>query len=501
MAVYEIEIDGQVYEVDAPDERAAISAARKFTSQTENPKEVWEVMSTPSPEGTLGAYLEDAGSDVPRSLMSGAGRGIMGLLTLPSSVGGLMDQGFERLTGVDANPQGGLPSAGRMAQEAYEGGVAYQPQTTAGEYAETVGEFLPGMALGGTAPQMIAAGLGSEAAGQATEGTKWEPWARIGGGIVGGGIQSVLANRANNAGAIRDYIATAEPSEALRAKAKALYQKGHARNIKIKPVATQQLNQRVRQIANEAGLITPTGKVVENADVRQIFSLLDDYANAPVTTKQMQALRRRISSLAGSPDRELSRVGVEMKQTYDDFLGQFAPEFKQANEINRRAMLGQMMDQYEDLAEVRASQFSQSGMENALRTEFRQLDRNIAKGKTKGLRPDQVQAVQDVSRGTTASNAARQVGKLAPRGPVSFGQHAFPFLAGNYIGGPAMGAAFAGSTAGTGILGQMMATHLQKLAAQRASAAMRQPNALQLAPRNPVFPGVLPGLAVTGQQR
>lgn len=82
-------------------------------------------------------------------------------------------------------------------------GEFYKPQTTAGEYAQTVGEFLPA-ALGGEA-SLLARGarvavpaLASETAGQATEGTKAEPVARFGAALAGG-VGTALATRPGTA--------------------------------------------------------------------------------------------------------------------------------------------------------------------------------------------------------------------------------------------------------------------------------------------------------------
>lgn len=75
-----------------------------------------------------------------------------------------------------------------------------EPQTTAGKYAQTIGEFAPA-AFGGEGT-LLARGLraaipgaASEAAGQATEGTAAEPWARAGGAIAGA-IAPAVARRA-----------------------------------------------------------------------------------------------------------------------------------------------------------------------------------------------------------------------------------------------------------------------------------------------------------------
>lgn len=73
-----------------------------------------------------------------------------------------------------------------------------EPQTTAGKYAQTIGEFAPA-AFGGEGT-LLARGLraavpgaASEAAGQATEGTAAEPYARFA-GALGPGMAKSVAN-------------------------------------------------------------------------------------------------------------------------------------------------------------------------------------------------------------------------------------------------------------------------------------------------------------------
>jgi hypothetical protein len=85
------------------------------------------------------------------------------------------------------------PSASEIQQTTDAAvGKPYEPQTTAGEYARTVGEFAPAAAVGPgslgrrAAVQAILPALGSETAGQATEGTKLEPYARVAGALAGG---------------------------------------------------------------------------------------------------------------------------------------------------------------------------------------------------------------------------------------------------------------------------------------------------------------------------
>ena len=73
-------------------------------------------------------------------------------------------------------------------------GPFYKPKNIGEEYANTLGQFVPGMALGGgSAAQRVIAGttaaLGSETAGQATRAagmTQAEPYARLAGALIGG---------------------------------------------------------------------------------------------------------------------------------------------------------------------------------------------------------------------------------------------------------------------------------------------------------------------------
>lgn len=73
-----------------------------------------------------------------------------------------------------------------------------QPETTAERYLETGGEFVGGSVLGPGSMGVkllsgVTGGLASEAAGQATEGTALEPYARFGAGVFGAAGPSVVS--------------------------------------------------------------------------------------------------------------------------------------------------------------------------------------------------------------------------------------------------------------------------------------------------------------------
>jgi hypothetical protein len=91
-------------------------------------------------------------------------------------------------------------------------GPMHQPQTTAGQYAQTAGEFVPGALLGpggilgNTIRYGVLPGLASEFAGQKTKGTAFEQPARIGAALVTGGLASLASRPSTAARSIREQM-------------------------------------------------------------------------------------------------------------------------------------------------------------------------------------------------------------------------------------------------------------------------------------------------------
>jgi hypothetical protein len=139
-------------------------------------------------------------ADIAKSAGIGLVQGALGIPGLPGNLEYLARAGIDKAaSGLGFENPGlskshVLPTSADVqgAVEKYTGPF-YQPQTTAGEYARTVGEFAPLAAFGGPeagllsrATNVVAPAVASETAGQLTKGTSWEPWARAVGGLVGG---------------------------------------------------------------------------------------------------------------------------------------------------------------------------------------------------------------------------------------------------------------------------------------------------------------------------
>jgi len=140
---------------------------------------------------------------------TGVVKGVTGLLGLPDMAKRGMAAASDFFVSPEAAKQNQamreqlrsgyeLPSAGQIDEKVQSvTGPYYKPQTTPEKYAETIGSFLPGAVMG---PGNMAAnalkygiipGAASEAAGQATEGTALEPYARIAGGIAGIAVPAI----------------------------------------------------------------------------------------------------------------------------------------------------------------------------------------------------------------------------------------------------------------------------------------------------------------------
>ncbi|TXN43585.1 hypothetical protein [Methylobacterium sp. WL7] len=147
----------------------------------------------------------DLATDVGRSALSGLDKGVAGIAGAPADaargISWAKDYLDARMTGQNADQLAAQRDAkapvSRTTLENYGGdafhqgsGLAYDPQTTAGKYADTVASFVPGALLGpGSVMRRFALGAGvpglaSEAAGQATAGSAAEPFVRAAAAIA-----------------------------------------------------------------------------------------------------------------------------------------------------------------------------------------------------------------------------------------------------------------------------------------------------------------------------
>jgi hypothetical protein len=302
------------------------------------PEQVRKIVDAAS--GTSDPPKEPVAPDMVKSFGSGVARGSIAIpggfgtsgqmaqdatasavewLGAPKSVSDFAGKGARVLMG----PLAGLPSTEQLT-DALEGvtGPLYEPKTTAGKYARTMGEFVPGMLLGpGSIGQRVASGipaaLGSEAAGQAFEGTRFEPIARVGGAVAGGMVPDVAsriispfpvnAERAKNIRTLRKEGVPVTAGQATGRKGLA-YMESELGGGKAAQMMEDQAEQFTRAAASKAGLTTTRlGPDVMNKALDDIGTVFDDLASRtsvrldPRMQDDMLAAVTEYQSISGTP--------------------------------------------------------------------------------------------------------------------------------------------------------------------------------------------------------
>jgi hypothetical protein len=293
-------------------------------------------------------------------------------------------------------------------------------------------------------------------------------------GAGGGAIASRAANKAIPA------------AEDLATQARALY--GEAERLgTTAPIGdTIKLADTAFDIARAEGLVSPTGRMSSAYPrITEALRTLDDYSHGPMNVPQMQAVRKTLSDAAKSTEAAERRVAVMLLDELDDMTSPLAPQLAQARQLYHRAKNGELIDTAIELAGARAQQFSGSGFENALRTEFRAIERSIIKGELRGFSQAEFEAIKRVNHGGTLANVLRGIGKLTASGPVS-GAASFggPALATTlFTGNPVLGAAVGAGTLAAGGMSRSLATAATRAAADRASAVARAGAPLVMSPQ------------------
>lgn len=377
---------------------------------------------------------ESVTSDVLKSGGTGVAKGAIGLAGLPGDASDLLAKGSKVASdyiagklGFDNSPAVAAPLLPTSAgiQKGIEGvtGEFHRPQTTAGEYAQTVGEFAPALLGGGEglmarmAKQVVAPAVTSETAGQLTKGTAAEPYARIAGAVGGGGLASVLGREAHMA---------APTVEELKDAARAQYNHPDVTNVRFAAQPTEDL-------ANRASIDLRGNGFRPNLDQngKPVFQLVDELRGAS-NVADIDGVRKALGNIAKDKDAtgNLTPNAVAANRAINH-INDFLPNLRQsdvlagdagkASQILQEA--GQNWGAAKRAEEVAtraenariqaASTYGGGNINNALRQALRPLVKNDFQ-KARGFNPAEQDALERTVTGSYPGNLARQVGKLGP---------------------------------------------------------------------------------------
>lgn len=259
--------------------------------------------------------------------------------------------------------------------------------------------------------------------------------------------------------------------EALKSAAGDLFDDVRQSNMAFPSTSFANVGQEARNIARQQGILLPNGTLdPDYTKVQAVLNILDLYAAGNVIDPA-QVLATRQGIAARARDAAGTSEGYVLKRIlgeFDNQTSQLAPQIKVANAMYQRAMKGETLTDLLELAKVNAGQYSQGGLENAVRAQFRELSRKIVRGQEVGWTPEEVQAINQIAAGGTLDNALRYIGKFAPRGPVSASTGMGTVFATTMAAtrDPYVSAALAGGAGGTAMGANLAAGALQRRAVE-----------------------------------
>jgi hypothetical protein len=303
----------------------------------------------------------------------------------------------------------------------------------------------------------------------------------LGGGaaLAGDAVGSYLGRnmpRLFNRGGVRQADEAVPTIDELKATASQQYRDAEAAGEALSPEQVADLNRSSRAILAQEGRITPKGDLIDtDTPVTKAIKLIGDFDRQQMTPTQVGSVRKvlaegRSAMNQGAPDKEQRRIATMLLENFDDSVSGALPGVDKARATASRYLQAEDISRARNLADADTSWFTQSGPENALRRNFRNLDKRSVTGRA-NYAPEVNQAIETVARGTPTANAARRVGKFAPTSAIASG----PAIAGggftSMAGGP--GALVGLGIAGGGTLGRMAATNIAKRNAEIAELVAR----------------------------
>jgi hypothetical protein len=353
---------------------------------------------------------------------------ISGLAALPNM---LVDP-FARLAGMTTpsealqrtltrvgfpEPQQGLEQYVQAGTEALTGagGQINLARQAAQQLASPVSREVSQQLAQAPATQLAAAPVATSAAMKTFEETG-SPVAATAAGVVAGGATGLRPRR----------IEPIPTTEELGQQAARAYQRASEAGVVVKPESLQGFSERVaKKIAQEGyrPRLQP-----------QIAAVLDEIATegaTPSTLDQLDGLRQVMKVPAGDfSNKSQQRLANMMVREFDAFVENLGGKdllagdadravsaLKEARQVYARNRKADFLEEVVNKADLSSTQYSQSGMENALRVQFRALAKN--KTKMAQFSKEEQAQIRKIVKGDTLQNTLRFVGKFAPTGVVS----------------------------------------------------------------------------------
>lgn len=349
--------------------------------------------------------------DIVGSAGAGALRGVRGLLETPEMLGRAVRRGYQAVTGAEERTPVFDTATGRALTSGYEGvanALGFDPEdinrrgeTTAAQYAGTIGEFAPAAIGGGVGAlkTAVVAGVGSEAAGQATEGTAFEPAARL----IGAFAAPTVANKTVNLFSKR--AATRPSVENLQSYKTAAYNAADASGVKFSAPEVDGLIARATAKLDDFNFDPDV-----DLQTKAALKSLTNKAGSELTLGQLDKIRKGLSARYSRSQKEPGILGLI--DEVDDLIdtsplgGELMTAARTANRKFKKAELL-------DLAFTKA--VDDAGLSGNVVDNFRRAVKNVINGpQARSFSPEEIEVMRRFVRGELPENAMRLIGKLSP---------------------------------------------------------------------------------------
>lgn len=404
MGTFELEHNGKTYEVEAPDQAAALSAL-------------------PQIEGSGGATAPDTSHEAPgmfdraKEFGKGLVRGAAGAVGDVGAAVTALPKDIASLAGGNLHRDRPELEYGQNISNAV--GAERSPDERL-HAAGTVGEvFGSPVSMLGPGTVALKAGGGVLSAGGAELGRATGiPGAELVGSIAGGGAAGAASAEST---ALRNS-AKLPSADAIKQSAQAAYKA--VANAKLR--ATQAS---IDTLTTDLKTGLDNDLIVESTAPRT-FKAIDKLQAAGGDVGQIMGIRQKLGEIPPDAGTEYA-AATHVKDAIDNFVDGLQPhEVVTGDPKFTSAMLDharsswrayRKIEQVEHAGEIGEHRAGASGTgantQNAMRQRIREiLDSDK---KSRGFSPEAKAKMEEIVMGTTSTNAARFAGKYAPSGPVS----------------------------------------------------------------------------------
>jgi hypothetical protein len=371
----------------------------------------------------------DTAADIGRSAVSGIGQGALAVAGLPGDLKGGVDWLMGKVLPMTPEQQAQYAGANTLVPPSTAelrgavqdvAGPFYQPRSTVGRYAESIGEFAPAAVTGPggvvrKAAMAVAPGLLTEGAQDVTAGTAAEVPATIAAGVLGGGIGAMAGRGSSLMRAMKTLVPDVETGyKQVAATTRQMYADLGKKGIKYDANAWDDF---ARETATD--LRTEGFRQRQAPEAHDLIDEMHSMVGKSPDYNDVESLRKAAGTLAREAikptERAMGRILVRKldkftaQSPFMTLTGEATPEIqaqmRAAREMAQRKIKAEQLMTARDMAQSYVS-----GEASGLRNQFTAMGRRIARKKGAGFSPVEQQAIRSVSQGTVPQRALSTLG-------------------------------------------------------------------------------------------